>query len=122
MHSLQLKRPRNKCALKLLVGIILSGAGLAAAIETNTDLRSLSWLLLGFGGVSGVFLIALDQSKPLRRVVDRIQWLIVGILILLLFIISQYEPERYLIGYVLGFSTGILVGTIGEVLGRTVSN
>lgn len=111
-------------SLKLLTRVVLGGVGVAAAFETNTEIASLSPLVLGFSCVFGLVTGMADDIEPLRRAFERTRWVIVGLAILSLFVLigdGNDSAAPAVIGFALAFSTGVVVSTIGTLVVKTIA-
>jgi hypothetical protein len=108
--------------LKLFVGIIVGVIGVAMLFRTDTNIGSLSILVLGFSSLFGLVSGIADHIEPLRRGFEWGQWLIAGIAVLfLLTTVQNYFTLTMLISAAIGLSGGVLVSTVGIVTSELVS-
>ena len=103
--------------LKAIVGIVLGGIGVLVMSKTNTSGESLSVLGPALGGTSGLVAGLVDYVEPLRRAFEWGQWLLTGVAVLFVFLSAMnYFTLSLLIGLTLGFSSGVLISTVGVAL------
>lgn len=100
----------------MVVGVVLVVVGLAGAQETGTAVSSFSLGIVGLGAVAGLVAGIADFVEPLRELFERGRWVIVGLAVFALLVVTRTESAGpQVIEVAVGFGVGAAVAGLSGI-------